>query len=235
MNKGYSICLNEWALDNEIKNELRLLLIISSLSAKDGCCYASNEYLASLFNTTEETISRKIKKLEDKKYITISYEKRGCEVKKRFLRLTKISTDDCQKYQSTIDENVKDNNISINNISINNSSSSNIYDFLQKNGFIINPIHYETISQWEDNDLTRYAVKIAVDNGVYKISYIDAVLYNFKTEGIKTVEQAKAKHIEFKKQREIRKKQRTSKKMSFNEKLDMYFDEIEVEEKVGKR
>lgn len=120
MNNGYSICFNEWALDPDIKNDLRLLVIISSLTAEKGYCYASNKYFAELFETTEETISRKIKNLEDKNYITIDYEKRGCQVLVRKIRLTKISTDDYQKYQSTIDENIKENNISINNTSINN-------------------------------------------------------------------------------------------------------------------
>ena len=40
MENGYSICFNEWALDQTIKNELGLLLIISSLSAEKGYCYA---------------------------------------------------------------------------------------------------------------------------------------------------------------------------------------------------
>ena len=31
MDQGYSICLNIWALDKDIKSELGLLLIISSL------------------------------------------------------------------------------------------------------------------------------------------------------------------------------------------------------------
>lgn len=119
MDEGYSICFNEWALDQDIKNELGLLLIISSLTAEKGYCYASNEYFANLFNVEQETISRKIKKLEDKKYITIDYKKRGCQILSREIRLTKISIDDYQKYQSTIDEKVKENNISINNISIN--------------------------------------------------------------------------------------------------------------------
>jgi hypothetical protein len=119
MDEGYSICFNEWALDQDIKNELGLLLIISSLTAEKGYCYASNEYFANLFNVEQETISRKIKKLEDKKYITIDYKKRGCQILAREIRLTKISIDDYQKYQSTIDEKVKENNISINNISIN--------------------------------------------------------------------------------------------------------------------
>ncbi len=119
MDEGYSICFNEWALDQDIKNELGLLLIISSLTAEKGYCYASNEYFAKLFNVEQETISRKIKKLEDKNYITIDYKKRGCHILSREIRLTKISIDDYQKYQSTIDEKVKENNISINNISIN--------------------------------------------------------------------------------------------------------------------
>ena len=119
MEKGYALCFNEWALDQNIKNELRLLLIISSLTAEKGYCFASNKYFAELFDTEEETISRKIKKLEKNNYITIEYEKRGTQIITRKIRLTKISMDDCQKYQWTIDENVKDNNTSINNTSIN--------------------------------------------------------------------------------------------------------------------
>lgn len=119
MENGYAICFNEWALDKDIKNELGLLIIISSLSAEKGYCFASNKYLSELFNIEEETISRKLSKLVNKKYITIDYERRGCEVINRKIRLTKISIHDCQKYQSTIDEKVKDNNTSINNTSIN--------------------------------------------------------------------------------------------------------------------
>ena len=73
---GYAICFNEWSLDKEIKNELGLLLIISSLCAEKGYCFASNEYLGNLFNLPKETISRKIKLLQKKNYITIEYDKK---------------------------------------------------------------------------------------------------------------------------------------------------------------
>lgn len=119
MNQGYSICFNEWALDKDIKNELGLLMIISSLCAEKGYCYASNKYLGELFGLPEQTISRKIKILQEKKYITIEYEKRGCEVIERRLRLTKLLTDDYQKCESTINKNVKENNIIVNNINNN--------------------------------------------------------------------------------------------------------------------
>ena len=46
MNNGYSVCFNEWALDKEIKDELGLLLIISSLCAEKGYCWATNEFFA---------------------------------------------------------------------------------------------------------------------------------------------------------------------------------------------
>ena len=94
MNNGYSICLNKWALDKDIKNELGLLLIISSLCAEKGYCWATNEYLAELFGITEVSVSSKIKKLEEKDYIEVTYEKRGCEITKRELRLKNILNDD---------------------------------------------------------------------------------------------------------------------------------------------
>lgn len=113
MQEGYSICLNEWALDRDIKNELSLLLIISSLCAK-GYCYATNTYFSELFGVPEQTISRKLKILERKKYITIEYKKKGCQVIARYIRLTKLLTVDYQNCLSSINKNVKENNININ-------------------------------------------------------------------------------------------------------------------------
>lgn len=97
MEQGYALCLNEWALDKRIKNELGLLLIISSLTAKEGYCFASNEYLAKIFNCRTETISRKLKKLTNKRYISIEYKWNGTSVISRKIRikglpLTKMST-----------------------------------------------------------------------------------------------------------------------------------------------
>lgn len=128
MRKGYSICLNEWALDKDIKNELGLLLIISSLCAEKGYCYASNEYLSKLFNISEVAISQRIKKLEGKGYIEISYTKRGCEVTSRELRLKSTLTDDLSELKPTIKANLKEKSIS------NNNTSNNIYPPISPQG-----------------------------------------------------------------------------------------------------
>lgn len=119
MSGGYSVCFNEWALDKRIRTELPLLMIISSLSAESGICFASNKYLSKLFNCTEISISQKINKLRKFGYIEIEYEKRGCEITKRFIRLKKFLTDDYKKIKPSSKKSFKDNNISNNNISNN--------------------------------------------------------------------------------------------------------------------
>jgi SOS-response transcriptional repressor LexA len=113
MKNGYAICLNKWTLDDSIKNELRLLLIISSLCAKDGYCYASNEYLSNLFNESEHNISVKLKKLESKGYLNISYERTGSAIKSREIRLIKKSTAVDKNINGAIDKNIKENNFKI--------------------------------------------------------------------------------------------------------------------------
>lgn len=121
MKNGYSMCYNEWALDKDIKNELGLLMIISSLCAANGYCYAKNSTLAELFDIDEYTICRKIKKLEQKGYIKIEYKKMGYMVTQRNIRLTKKSTADCGKSQPPIAKKVKYNN------TISNNTNTNIY------------------------------------------------------------------------------------------------------------
>lgn len=193
MKDGYAICFNEWALDKNIKNELGLLLIISSLTAEKGYCYASNKYLSELFEVPEETISRKLKILKESGYITIEYEKCGCEVKNRYIRLTKMLTDDYQKCQSTINKNVKENNISINN----SSSSYNIIEKFEENlGRPLAPIEYEKLIEWQkdyNNELIEYALRIAIINRKPTFNYINGILRNWHTSGYTNINDIKEK------------------------------------------
>jgi DNA-binding MarR family transcriptional regulator len=175
---GYAICFNKASLDKSIKNELGLLNIISSLSAEKGYCYASNKYLADLFDVPTETISRKLKILSDKEYITIEYEKKGCEIIGRKIRLTNLLIDDYQKCYSTINKNVKENNIMINNISNNIERyieeieqfkpvlTSSDYEIIQK---IANKYSLEQVKQ---------ALAISKQNNAYSIKYLLQVLVN---------------------------------------------------------
>lgn len=203
MNEGYSICFNEWALDKDIKDELGLLLIISSLTAEKGYCYASNDYLAKIFKTSVVTISRKIKILEEKKYIEIEYEKKGCLVISRKIRLTKMLTAINKNVNRTINKNVKENNISnINNTNINNnnynyiynnnSSSDEIINFIESNfGRTLSSYEFEKINCWLNefnSDIVKHAIELSILNNKRTFAYIEGILKNWKSCGYKTLD-----------------------------------------------
>lgn len=111
------------------------------------------------------------------------------------------------------DEPIPDINTDIN--TDNNNSSSiekrdTIYDFLEQNfGRTLNSIEIEMIREWNDNELTRYAIKQAVLNGKYNVKYINTILVNYRNNSITTVQQAQEEEKKFKSKKEI-KKSRTS-------------------------
>lgn len=78
-------------------------------------------------------------------------------------------------------------------------SQDTIFDYIEDNfGRTLTSIDYELINTWEDNELTRYAIKTAILNNVRNLKYIDSILRRYKTENIKTVEEAKESEKRFK-------------------------------------
>lgn len=161
MNKGYAICLNEWLYDDDLikKGLLPIILMISSLTAKNGYCYAGNDYFTEKLNVSEVTVSRKIRLLIDLGYVEAIYKKQGALIVSRELRLTQmiktINTDDKNDYHTrqkrltsvtkTINIDVKENNTCINNTIINNIATSFSEDVLESYNFILNffPSHLQ--------------------------------------------------------------------------------------------
>ena len=91
----------------------------------------------------------------------------------------------------------------LNTKELNNTTTNTIFDLLQENGFQLSPIQYEVVQQWDDNELTRYAIKKAVLNNKFNISYIDKILTSFKKKNIKTVQQAIEDDEDFETKREL--------------------------------
>ncbi len=62
-------------LDDGISSTAKLLMgLITTLSMKDGYCYASNRYLSNLLKVSKRTITSSITALRRKKYIKIDNE-----------------------------------------------------------------------------------------------------------------------------------------------------------------
>ena len=74
-----------------------------------------------------------------------------------------------------------------------------IFSFIESNfNRTLSPIEYEEISNWENTELTRYAIKQSVLNGVCNIKYISRILDSYKQKNIKTVQDAQKDEEAFK-------------------------------------
>lgn len=226
----YSIVPASVRYDNRLKaNEKLLYSEISVLCNKTGYCYASNEYFSKLYNASKETISRWISNLNKCGYIgtKLIYKDDNKTIDKRMIwladvvlrEIAKMYCDNhqegideiintyLQKNQEGIDEKSKENNTSINNIyNNNNNKEKNIFEYIEENfGRPLSPIEYEEIKTWEDNELTKYAIKQAVLSGIYNLKYISKILYEYEKNNIKTVQQAQVREEQHRKQKEANK------------------------------
>lgn len=121
-----------------------------------------------------------------------------------------------------VNDNVNDNN----NVNI-TTTIINIYEYIESNfGRTLSPLEYEQVSNWEDNELTRYAIKQSVLNGKCNIKYINSILNNYKRNSITTVQQAQEEEQQFKIRKE---EQQKYKGLSFKE--QEYLRQQEMAEK----
>ena len=114
----------------------------------------------------------------------------------------RLENDDAKQMLSQY--SIEENSIEENSIynTTDDIEENSLFDFLQENGFQLTPIQIEVVQQWEDNELTRYAIKKAVLNNIYKINYIDKILYSYKVNNITTVQQAIESDEEYNKKRD---------------------------------
>ena len=103
------------------------------MTKKEGYCWASNNYFADVFSVSPQAISKWIKALSDKGYISIEYERKGNQIMRRKI-YPEVSTK-VDRVSTKVDEGInksligyqqkfKENNTSINNTSMNNTSKS---------------------------------------------------------------------------------------------------------------
>lgn len=202
--KGIWIPKEVWESKELTLQQKVMLVEIDSLDNEKGC-YASNKYFSEFFGISSGRVSQVINELIDKGYLNAEYIKEDNQILGRILKIQsppypvkvfrKLNRGYLENDEGGIKyskegylEYYKDNNIIYNNI---NNNNNNIYDFLQKElGRTLSPTEIEKAKEWEDNELTRYAVKVAILNGAYTINYIDTIIYNWQKLGIKNVSQA---------------------------------------------
>ena len=132
--------------NNELKpNEKLLYALITTLSNKEGYCYASNKYLGEKLNVDPQTISRWIGNLRKYNYLVVDIiRNENKEIIQRKIYPNDIPYLLNNRYpyilngQEGIDEKVKENNINYNNINTHTVSKEKflenvyLYDFEYK-------------------------------------------------------------------------------------------------------
>lgn len=226
--------------------ELMVYAIIYGFSQDGSCKFTgSRQYLADFTGSSKSTIDRVLKELIDKQLInkettnenniifnkyfinedTLFKMKRGC-IQNEEGGVFNLNTNNIDIYNSI--NNNSSNNINNNNILDNNID---IYTYIENNyGRTLSPIEYEEISNWEDSELTRYAIKQSVLNGVYNIKYISTILHNYNKNNIKTVQQAQEEEKRFKEKNDRKQEERT---MTASEKRQEMYRRVEEKYKNG--
>lgn len=238
--KGIWIPKEVWESKELTLQQKVMLVEIDSLDNEKGC-YASNKYFSEFFGISSGRVSQVINELIDKGYLNAEYIKEDNQILGRILKIQsppypvkvfrKLNRGYLENDEGGIKyskegylENDEDNNIIYNNI---NNNNNNIYDFLQKElGRTLSSTEIEKVKEWEDNELTRYAVKVAILNGAYTINYIDAIIYNWQKLGIKSVSQAQE---ETKRHRDKKISKKTDYKPEWFD-IDVKKEEVEINE-----
>lgn len=88
--------------------------------------------------------------------------------------------------------------------------STNIFSIFESEfGRTLAPMEYEIINSWIDSDYSEEliiaALKEAVYNGVFKLNYIDKILYEWNKKGIKSKEDIEKDKDKFKTKKEEKK------------------------------
>lgn len=139
----YSIIPATVLYNKELKPNAKLLYaIITSLSNKEGYCYASNKYLGEKLGVDPTTVSRWLKDLRKNNFIfveIVTNEKKEVICRKIFPHDIPYMQNNQYPYmlknQQGIDDNNKDNNINNNNINTHTVSKKNyaekvsLYDY----------------------------------------------------------------------------------------------------------
>ena len=128
----YAVIPSGVRYDKNLTPNAKLLYAeITSLLSMSGECYASNRYFSELYGKNKVTISRWIKELKERGYISVSYTyKEGSnEIANRYIQIcfTPLSKND----KGVLTKMLKSNNTSINNKSINNKGNFKIPTIIQ--------------------------------------------------------------------------------------------------------
>lgn len=155
-------------------NEKLLYGEITSLSNKNGYCYAQNRYFADLYNVSIETVSRWLSNLQKCGFIQMEVKRNeNKEVIARYIYIVDVPSPQKNQYpyrqndQEGIDKNVKENNINL------NIDEDELFTLIINNSFKISSEFYEILETLE----LLYTEAMLIHMQQDKIQMIKDIIY----------------------------------------------------------
>ena len=199
----------EWYQDtNTVRLFLHLLLIANwedkkwqGIEIKRGQAITSLKHLVQQTKLTLQQVRTSLTRLISTNEIT----------KKTTNKYTVITINNYNKYQDynkqdnkqiTNEQQTNNKQITttkqINNITNKQYTSTTILEYVEENfGRTLSPVECEEILSWNDNELTRYAIKQAVLLNKISTKYISRILSAYERENVKTVQQAQERERKY--------------------------------------
>ena len=210
-------------------------------------------YLGTELNCNRRNISSKIKRLKEAGYLEIIRANKEGDtdyiyvLKEKDVSSSDVSVDNVSSSDVSVD-NVSSSDVSVNDVYINTnkintekinnelnnystttSKGTDLFEFIEKSfGRTLSSSEYEFIQKWEDNELTRYAVKQAELARAFNVKYIDKILFNYQKENIKTVAEAEERDKKFKENKGCQRKSYKTPQERTRENLETVRKELEA-------
>ena len=109
-----------------------------------------------------------------------------------------------------------------------------LFTFLENAwGRTLSSFEYELLSNWKDDEITRYAIKESVKCNARSIKYVERIVENLKAKGIKTEAEAIIESDNFKSKRN--KKTNSTQRETLADKLKRLKEEAKIHDEVEAR
>jgi len=139
---------------------------------------------------------------------------------KNKLGKTKSYKEDINNISKTYDFHMGNENEDVNINNINYINNIDIFSYIEQEfGRILSSSEIDLIKTWEDNELTRYAIKEAVIARANSLKYVQSILNSYKAKGITSVLDAEKDKEKFEKKKLEPKK--SYKEQKFDEQMKM--------------
>ena len=91
-------------------------------------------------------------------------------------------------------------------------TKENLFTFIEEVfGRTLSPVEYELVSKWEDNEITRYAIKQTSLSRATSLKYTQRILDSYKAKGFKTISEIETDEKRFQENKKERNKSQLEK------------------------